>query len=546
VGRGEETFKIEAETAEERGLMAILPATSAAAPPVPRGPELDAGLRQKLEQCSTLPTLPAVAIRVLQLCQSEDLDLPQIAATIGTDPALSAKVLRLVNSAVFGLRNEVRTVPHALALLGLNAVRTLALSFSLVRDLRKSQQAGLAAYWKRSIIAAVSARELAVALKFGAPDEAFLAALLQDIGVLALGRVAGRDYEKVASEAGDDHDYLADLERQAFGSDHADVGSWLLGTWRLPEPLRQAVMLSHSSAQGIASAGLHADVDKLARIVALSGAIADIWVRENATVASEVARDMAMDFVGLVPVNLEPVLTRSAAAMPQVAELFDLKLGTPEEISRVLDQATETLVMVTLRAARQIDSAREAIDSLQHKTRALEEASQRDKLTGLYNRARFDGYLAEEFAIAQRNGKPLSVVMADVDHFKRVNDTWGHAAGDRVLVAVAEALGGRLRPRDLVARYGGEEFVLILPETDAPGSEVVADRIRKKIAGTATDVGAAQPLTVTMSFGCATVNPSRFGTAGELLAAADQALYAAKRGGRNRVVLHKPPAPHAV
>jgi len=232
--------------------------------------------------------------------------------------------------------------------------------------------------------------------------------------------------------------------------------------------------------------------------------------------------------------------------MPQVAELFDLKLGTPEEISRVLEQATETLVMVTLRAARQIDSAREAIDSLQHKTRVLEEASQRDKLTGLYNRARLDAYLAEEFAIAQRTGKPLSVIMADVDHFKRVNDTWGHPAGDRVLVAVAGALGGRLRPRDMVARYGGEEFMLILPETDAPGSEVVAERIRSKIAATATDFGGSEPLKVTMSFGCATVNPGVFGTAAELLTAADQALYAAKRGGRNRVVLHKHPAPHPV
>src|SRR4029078_2007118 len=150
---------------------------------------------QKLEQYSTLPTLPAVGIRVLQLCQSDDLDLAQIAATIGKDPALSAMVLRLVNSPVFGLRNEVRTVPHALALLGLNAVRTLALSFSLVRDLRKSQQTGLATYWKRSIISAGPGRELGVALKFPAPDEAFLAALLQDIGSLALGRVAGKEYE---------------------------------------------------------------------------------------------------------------------------------------------------------------------------------------------------------------------------------------------------------------------------------------------------------------------------------------------------------------
>jgi diguanylate cyclase (GGDEF)-like protein len=501
---------------------------------------LNPALKAKLESCSTLPTLPAVAIKVLQLCQSDDLDLGQIAATIGNDPALSAKVLRLVNSAVFGLRNEVRTVPHALALLGLNAVRTLALSFSLVRDLRKSQQAGLTNYWKRSIIAAVAARELAIAMRFAAPDEAFLAALLQDIGMLALGRAVGREYESATTEAGDDHDRLAELERTAFGSDHAEVGAWMLGNWRLPEPLRQAVAFSHRRSDEIQASGLPAEVARLVRIVRLSGSCADIWVRTDTSGAAGAVREHALDLLGLEAPQIEAVLTRTAAALPQVAELFELKMGTPEEIAGVLDQATETLVMVTLRAARQIDTAHEAIDSLKHKTRVLEEASQRDKLTGLYNRARFDAYLAEEFAVAQRTGKPLSVIMGDVDHFKRVNDTHGHPAGDRILIAVAGALGGRLRPRDLVARYGGEEFVLVLPETDAPGSEVVAERIRARIQATTTDVGGAEALAVTMSLGCATLAAGVFGTGAELLAAADRALYAAKRAGRNRVMLHKP------
>lgn len=496
-------------------------------------------LQERLERCSNLPTLPAVAIRVLQLCQSEDLDLGQIAATIGKDPALSAKVLRLVNSPVFSLRNEVRTVPHALALLGLNAVRTLALSFSLVRDLRQKQQQGLAAYWKRSIIAAVAARELAVAIRFPAPDEAFLGALLQDIGILALGRAAGRDYEGIATEAGTDHVRLAELEAQTFGADHANVGAWLLGQWKLPQPLREAIGASHRPVGDIQLSG-HADVVGLARIVRLSSLVADIWVRGDAAAATEVLKHEARDLVGLKSTDLEGVLTRTVAAMPQVAELFDLKLGTVEEITAVLDQATETLVMVTLRAARQIDSAHEAIDSLQHKTRALEEASQRDKLTGLYNRSRFDSYLVEEFAVAQRTGKPLSVIMGDVDHFKRVNDTCGHPAGDRILVGVSEALRGRLRPRDLVARYGGEEFVLVLPETDAVGAAVVADRIRKNIEAARYDIGASEKLAVTMSFGCATLGPTAFGTSAELLAAADQSLYAAKRGGRNQVVSHAP------
>ena len=480
--------------------------------------------------------MPAVAVRVLNLCQSEDLDLKQIADAICQDPALSAKVLRLVNSPAFGLRQEVRTVPHALALLGLNAVRTLALSFSLVRDLRKGQQSGLQAYWKRSIISAVAARELANALRFPAPDEAFLAALLQDIGILALGRVAGREYEEVAARAGDDHERLAALEREAFGADHAAVGGWMADSWKLPRPLCLAVLRSHRSEPAL-DKDLPDDVRKLASLVRLAALVADIWVGGEPGERATMAREVAFSELNFNPLTFEAALTKTAAAVPTVGALFELQIGTAEEITAILEQATETLVMVSFRTSRQIDSAREAIDNLQAKARVLEEASQRDKLTGLYNRARLDGYLAEEFATALRSGKPLSVILADVDHFKRVNDTLGHQAGDQVLVAVAQALGGRLRPRDLVARYGGEEFVLVLPETDEAGVRVVAERIRQKIEATRTPIEGGTPVGVTVSFGCATTPPNRYSTSAELLAGADRALYAAKRGGRNRVEL---------
>jgi two-component system, sensor histidine kinase LadS len=161
----------------------------------------------------------------------------------------------------------------------------------------------------------------------------------------------------------------------------------------------------------------------------------------------------------------------------------------------------------------------------------------RDKLTGLFNRSRFDPYIEEEFELARGSGKPLSLIMADVDHFKKVNDTYGHPTGDQVLVAVAKGLSGRLRPRDLVARFGGEEFVLVLPETDVAGALVVAERIRQKIEATSHSVAGGPPAVVTMSFGCATFGPTAYFSAAELVKAADEALYKAKHGGRNRVVM---------
>jgi diguanylate cyclase (GGDEF)-like protein len=129
----------------------------------------------------------------------------------------------------------------------------------------------------------------------------------------------------------------------------------------------------------------------------------------------------------------------------------------------------------------------------------------------------------------------LSVVLFDIDHFKSVNDTYGHPAGDKVLAGVARALGQRLRPTDVLARYGGEEFVLLLPDTDRKGAAAVAERLRQQVAQIGHDVGNAAALHVTISAGHTTIEPGSSATADMLLASADAALYVAKRSGRNRV-----------
>src|SRR3569623_3042514 len=149
------------------------------------------GLRQKLESCKSLPSLPAVAVHVLRLCQRENFDIADVARAIGSDPALSAKVVSLVNSPLFGLRKEVATVSHALVLLGANAVRTIALSFAVVNDLREHERVGFAhrASWRRAIFAAAAAQALSHSAGARTPADAFLAALLQGVGQRALEQV---------------------------------------------------------------------------------------------------------------------------------------------------------------------------------------------------------------------------------------------------------------------------------------------------------------------------------------------------------------------
>jgi diguanylate cyclase (GGDEF)-like protein len=476
-----------------------------------------------------------LALKVLELCQKEDLDLNEIASVIGKDPALAANLLHMANSPVSGLKRPARTVSHALALLGINTVRTLALSFSLAADLKKPGEGVQHGVWKRSILAAISAREIARVVESRLAEEAFLAALLQDIGALALAQIEPKICAANWEKAKGDHSLLIDLERDTLGADHAEITQWLLVRWKLPDIFIDAAGTSHIT---YGQQDARDDTAQIEKIVRLSGWIADIWIRDEAAPAIETARVRAQSILGLGEERLGPILKEIADAMTgEVAKLFEVDVGSPDEIQSILEQAKEALVEASFRAEQDADEARQSATELEKKNRALAEESQTDKLTRLANRDRCDRYLSEQFQLAQVKGKPLSVLFCDVDFFKNVNDGYGHPVGDIVLITVAGLLAQRMRGTDLVARYGGEEFVLLLPDTPAVGAKVVAERLRARVEAASIEHGAEKPMSVTISVGFASLElGSPFASPLDLLRAADDALYAAKRGGRNRVV----------
>ncbi len=163
----------------------------------------------------------------------------------------------------------------------------------------------------------------------------------------------------------------------------------------------------------------------------------------------------------------------------------------------------------------------------------IERLAASDPLTGLPNRRMFDATLDRELARSRRNGTPLALAVADVDHFKAVNDQHGHQVGDEVLRELAGALRRAVRQEDVVARYGGEEFVVLLPEADAGAALLVAERLRAA-------AGEVRRLPTTISIGVAVLDPGAGGAG--LVARADTALYRAKAAGRDRVVLWRPDA----
>ena len=174
---------------------------------------------------------------------------------------------------------------------------------------------------------------------------------------------------------------------------------------------------------------------------------------------------------------------------------------------------------------------------LQELVDALVDLSSRDALTGLANRRAFALALAREVDRVARSGEPALLLMLDIDHFKRVNDNWGHAAGDQVLKAVATALLDSVRPMDLVARVGGEEFAIILPSCATSFGETVAERVRRRIERMPVAIGPGEQIAVTVSIGGAFAPQWVRSSSTLWIERADVQLYRAKGQGRNRVCL---------
>lgn len=163
------------------------------------------------------------------------------------------------------------------------------------------------------------------------------------------------------------------------------------------------------------------------------------------------------------------------------------------------------------------------------------QAAHKDPLTGAFNRASMDEALDREIKLAERYDRPLSMIVMDVDHFKSVNDTMGHVAGDTVLQAIVECTGTCIRSTDIVFRYGGEEFVVLLSNTDLPGAALLAERIRQRVEHHRVDGKKGESIKITLSLGVAQLQNTEDATT--FFCRADKALYEAKGLGRNRVVI---------
>jgi diguanylate cyclase (GGDEF)-like protein len=489
-------------------------------------------LRNKMKLAVNFPSPPAVAQQIIELASDPEIDVVKVANAMSQDPSLTAKILRIANSPLYSKRRKSENLRQALVVLGLNAATSLALSFSLVGTYRtiKSSRVDYTRYWRRAILSASAARAFGELKRLDAPEDIFLASLLQDIAVLAVDRVQPDFYDGLPGHA--THAQLAAHEVGRLGVDHAALGAWLLRHWRLPESLCHIVEWSHSPT----TTDPQTRVGRYARCVALGSECAEMLLGDRTSDKLNELSANAAAWLGIAPEALGEAMERIVALVPEIERLFDTTLLEADACTAILEQARELLMIRNLQSMQQVGALQEITQHFEARTAELEDRHRRDAMTGVFNRGHLDRVLEAEFRSAVAGGWPLSIVFADLDHFKRVNDTYGHPAGDAVLTATASIILDVVRDTDCVARYGGEEFIIILPGLGADGAKKIAERLLNRLRSFHHPVPGGT-LTTTASLGLATLHPGApFDSAAQLLEAADRSVYAAKKRGRDRLV----------
>lgn len=490
---------------------------------------MNTALLEQLKVSPQLPTLPVIAFKALEMARKENANLSEIADLISNDPALSTKILKTVNSSFYGLPKQVSTISHALVILGMQAVKTLALGFSLVSNLKGTANDGFdyVQYWKKSIYSAVAGRLLARRINLVQQEEAFLGALLADIGVLVMHKTLGAQYDGIHSMAGGDHDKLIELCRKYLDIDHPTVGGMLAELWQLPPLLAKPIAQHHHVTETDPA------LRPLIEVVFTAMYVGDVYASSNPAKAIQKSREAIVERLKIPANECDKLLGDIGKATREVAALFDVQIGNNRSYQDILDEANQTLIQMTLQTQKQVQQ-------IQKENEHLQEVASTDGLTGLANRAKFNSFVEDQFQRAYKFARPLAILFIDVDHFKKVNDTHGHQAGDEVLRKIGKLLKMAVRNIDLASRYGGEEFALVLTETESNAAAQMADEIRQAIASErVTFEGKTIPITA--SIGVAGTDRLRvFTTAAQLTNAADRAVYAAKQAGRNAVRLFRP------
>jgi diguanylate cyclase (GGDEF)-like protein len=494
-----------------------------------------------------LPTLPTVASAIISLTSREDVTLSDIAELVSKDVALSAKILKVSNSAFYSFPQQIGSINQAVSILGINAVRSLVLSFSFlsIKSGKKSEHFNFQQFWEHSLASAVAARLILGKVKGADTEEIFVSGLLQNLGELIFAKTFPDEYETVLALAKEEQATISEIETKVLGADHCFIGYEVAKNWGFPEGLLLPLLFHHDPQQ---YKGQNPKIRQTACAVYLSDILTHILSSSNPEGYHKQFRKEAKKLLALNNEDIDTILTNLHLQMDQAAAYFGLNIKNTRSIQEILQEANIKLSLLNLnydQINQQLVQTKIKLEKLTHelqeKNKILDNLANIDGLTEVYNHRYFQNSLDQEINRSTRHQTSISLILVDIDHFKNFNDTYGHQAGDFVLKKFCATLQENLRKYDTLARYGGEEFVIILPESTAEEAMTVGEKLRAAIEN-ATFTDKNDTYHVTASFGLTSVYPATVEqfNKNNFINQADLALYEAKKEGRNRVALHSP------
>jgi diguanylate cyclase (GGDEF)-like protein len=492
---------------------------------------------EKVLQCKKLPSLPAVAMKVIEQTNKTNVSMKALAETIQNDQALAAKVLRTVNSSLFGLRQKCSSINQAIVMLGLSAVKTLALGFTLVGAIKDAAADAydLSDHWRRALYTAIAAKLVASHARMPNAEECFLGGLLQDVGMIALHQTLGKSYADLVAKAGVDHRAVIRLELEELQVSHPDIGAMLVARWKLPDALVMPVKYHERPTAA------PQDHLRTCRAVGLGNIAADVLTSSEPAEHLRKFYKNAELWFGMNAVQADEVLALITQQTREVANLLSVDAGGVVNAQKVLDEARKQL------AEMEIPELGDPLAGQNDPN----DPTDTDELTGAASREKFERTIIAAFEQARSGDVPLSVALFDVDGMDKISEDFGNDAGDTVLIAMASRIARAYAGvKPLVCRYGDHTFGVVMPKTDRFTAVRLTEAARQMITRTpvkliAGRVGSPPELPVTASVGLAAIDSEladRFGDAAAFTKVAEKAVLAAKRAGQNTMRVYAPAA----
>ena len=381
------------------------------------------GVDAVIASVKNLPSLPIVAVKIIQQIKSEKISNNELAEIISYDPALTAKILKIANSAFYGISDGVDSIDRAVHILGQAALKNIALSFVIVKGLKRNNVDNFdhELFWKRSITAAVSAEMLSSKLKVNRGDT-FVIPLLMDIGVLVMYLSNSSEYLKVFDEKRVSGITTIEAEQGVFGYDHQELGSGILKKWNLPDNISLPIAYHHNPEQ------CPAEMKDLVEVLHLADVASSVYHSSNSNRKMGEFRELLKEKLQISDEEIGEFIDGIAEKTIEVLGTFEIDPGDMKPYSQILEEANTELGKMNLSYEQLVMELKQEKSKVEILARDLKEVNDKlrglafeDGLTGLFNQRYFQEHIEREISRVDRYSHLLSLIMIDIDQAIALN-----------------------------------------------------------------------------------------------------------------------------